>query len=62
MSKWSGKFSTTLKETGLGPGRVYNENQKGLFYTKLPNRLCVPIINLTLKIINLPTIIYPYIL
>ena len=45
MSKWSGKFSTTLKETGVGPGCVYNADQSGLFYTKLPNRLYVPIDN-----------------
>ena len=43
MSKWSGKFSTTLKETGGGPGCVYNADQTGLFYAKLPNRLYVPI-------------------
>ena len=42
MSKWSGKFSTTFKETGVGPGCVYNSDQTGLFYTKLLNRLYVP--------------------
>ena len=45
MSKWSGKFSTTLKETGVGPGCVYNAYQTGLLYTKLLNRLYVPIDN-----------------
>ena len=45
MSKWFGKFSTTLKETGVGPGCVYNADQKGLFYTELLNRLYVPIEN-----------------
>ena len=45
MSKWSGKFSTTLKETGVGPGCVYNVDHTGLFYTKLPNRFYVPIEN-----------------
>ena len=39
MSKWSGKILTTLKDTGVGPGCVYNANQIGLFYTKHPNRL-----------------------
>ena len=43
MCKWSGKFSTTSKDTGVGPGCVYNADQTGLFYTKLPNRLYVPI-------------------
>ena len=45
MSKWSGNFSTKLKEIGVGPGCVYNDNQTGLFYTKLLNRLYVPIEN-----------------
>ena len=45
MSKWYGKFSTTLKETGVGPGCVYNSDPTGLFYTKLPNRLYVLIGN-----------------
>ena len=36
---------TTLKDTGVGPGCVYNADQTGLFYTKLPNRLYVPIEN-----------------
>ena len=45
MSKWSGNFLTTLKETGVGPGCVYNADQTGLFYTKLPNILYVPIEN-----------------
>ena len=45
MSKWSGKFSTTLRETGIGPGCAYNADHIGLFYTKLPNCLYVPIEN-----------------
>ena len=45
MSKWSGKFSKTLKETGVVPGCVYNDNPTGLFYTKLPNCLYVSIEN-----------------
>ena len=45
MSKWYGKFSTTLKEIGVGPGCVYNADQTGLYYIKLPNCLYVPIEN-----------------
>ena len=45
ISKWSGKVLTILKETGVGPGCVYNADQTGLFYTKLPNRPYVPIDN-----------------
>ena len=45
MSKWSGKFLTTLKDAGVGPWCVYNADQTGLFYTKLPNSLYVPIEN-----------------
>ena len=45
MSKWFGKFSTKLKETGVGPRCVYNADQTGLFYIKLLNRLYVQIEN-----------------
>ena len=45
MSKWYGKFPTTLKETGVGPGCAYNSYQTGIFYIKLPNSLYVLIDN-----------------
>ena len=45
MIKWYGTFLATLKETGVGPGCVYNADQTGLFYTKLPNILYVLIEN-----------------
>ena len=45
MSKWSGNVSTTFKETGIGPGCIYNANQTGLFYTKLLNCLYILIDN-----------------
>ena len=45
MSKWSRKLLTKLKETGIGHRCIYNADHTGLFYTKLPSYLYVPIEN-----------------
>ena len=41
MEDWYIKFHKLLEEFSIPPSRVYNGDQTGLYYQKLPNRMYV---------------------
>ena len=41
MKNWREEFHAKLDEYDLDPSRVYNGDQTGLYYQKLPNRMYV---------------------
>jgi hypothetical protein len=41
MSAWREKFWKKLRDCNIPPECIYNDNQSGLFFNKMPNRMYI---------------------
>jgi hypothetical protein len=41
MSAWKTKAHQIIEDEGISPETLYNADQTGLYYTKLPSKVCI---------------------